>query len=293
MWVIETIRRNQQISLKELNEKWVNTELSGGMPIPRQTFDRWKAGILDLFGVIIDCNLKAGYKYFIYNPMVLKEGELSRWLLDSFSTINSLSQSIALRDRILVEEVPSSKEYLEEIIYAMKSNRVINLTYKGFQRDVASMLPVEPYCLKLFHKRWYMLGHRINDNAMRIYAMDRMEGVQVTDSQFFLPKDFEAKTYFASFFGIVLDTSVKEERIVLRADKDHQHYLRTLPLHHSQKEIYTSDEYSDFELYLRPTYDFCMELLRVGSKIEVLEPQSLRYQLRSWAKGLWDIYKND
>ena len=114
----------------------------------------------------------------------------------------------------------------------------------------------------------------------------------MTDTCFTLPKDFDAKSYFSSFFGIVLDKDIKEERIVLRADRYHQHYLRTLPLHPSQREIYTSDEYADFELHLRPTYDFCMELLKVGAMIEVLEPQSLRHQLHGCIKDMWKIYEN-
>ena len=61
IWVIETIYRARQISLRELSEKWMDTGMSGGSPISRQTFDRWKTGILDIFGIIIDCNLKAGY----------------------------------------------------------------------------------------------------------------------------------------------------------------------------------------------------------------------------------------
>ena len=60
-----------------------------------------------------------------------------------------------------------------------------------------------------------------------------------------------------------------------------------------QREIYTSDEYADFELHLRPTYDFCMELLKVGAMIEVLEPQSLRHQLHGCIKDMWKIYEND
>ena len=71
--------------------------MSGGSPISPKTLDRWKTGILDIFWIIIDCNLKAGYKYLVYNPEVLREGELNKWLLDSFSTINTLSQSIALK----------------------------------------------------------------------------------------------------------------------------------------------------------------------------------------------------
>ena len=156
IWVIETIYRTRQISLKELSEKWMDTEMSGGSSISRQTFDRWKTGILDIFGIIIDCNLKAGYKYFIYNPEVLREGELNKWLLDSFSTINTLSQSITLKNRILVEEIPSSKDFLKDIIGAMRDNRAdlqrlpaascLHLSYRAllFEDVPETMVYIDP-----------------------------------------------------------------------------------------------------------------------------------------------------
>lgn len=83
------------------------------------------------------------------------------------------------------------------------------------------------------------------------------------------------------------------ERIVLRAGKYHQHYLRTLPLHPSQKEIYACEEYADFELTLRPTYDFCMELLRAAGEVEVIEPKWLRHEMHGWVEEMWDMYKDD
>ncbi len=92
---------------------------------------------------------------------------------------------------------------------------------------------------------------------------------------------------------MVHDEKKKVEKIVVRADRYHLHYLRTLPLHESQKEIFTCDDYADFELHLRPMCDFCMELLRAGGMIEVLEPQSLRHDMHSWVRDLWEIYKHD
>lgn len=94
----------------------------------------------------------------------------------------------------------------------MRDNKIIELTYKGFQRHHACTFPIEPYCLKMFQKRWYILTHSINDDEIRLYAMDRIESASVTDTCFTLPKDFDAKSYFASFFGIVLDKDIKEEK---------------------------------------------------------------------------------
>lgn len=295
IWVVDTLHQagERGISLKELNEKWVRNEtLSCGEPIPRQTFDRWKGNILDLLGVIIECHTKGGYRYYIENPEILSDCKLSRWLLDTYSTVNALSKHASLHNRILVEEIPSNRNFLAFIINAMKDNMVVVLTYKNFITEKEHSFPICPYCLKMFQKRWYMLALSVHENKLRIYALDRIVNAQLTEQHFTIPKDFDAREYFSSYFGIVLDETVKEQRIILRAYKPHQNYLRTLPLHPSQKEIYTCDTYADFELSLRPTYDFAMELLHAGALVEVLEPESLRKQMYSWVKDLWNMYKN-
>ena len=136
-----------------------------------------------------------------------------------------------------------------------------------------------------------LLARNVDYNYLRLYSLDRIEGVNLTDAHFVLPKDFCAKEYFAEYFGIVLDESAPLQRIVLRADKCHQHYMRTLPLHHSQKEIYACDDYADFELALRPTYDFYMKLMSFGNMIKVLEPKSLQEKIYKWLEKTIEVYK--
>ena len=232
IWVVDTLHQagERGISLKELNEKWVRNEtLSCGEPIPRQTFDRWKGNILDLLGVIIECHTKGGYRYYIENPEILSDCKLSRWLLDTYSTVNALSKHASLYNRILVEEIPSNRNFLAFIINAMKDNMVVVLTYKNFITEKEHSFPICPYCLKMFQKRWYILALSVHENKLRIYALDRIVNVQLTEQHFTIPKDFDAREYFSSYFGIVLDETVKEQRIILRAYKPHQNYLRTLP----------------------------------------------------------------
>lgn len=66
--------------------------------------------------------------------------------------------------------------------------------------------------------------------------------------------------------------------------------MRTLPLHPSQKEINTTDDYADFEVTLRPTYDFYMKLLSFGNMIKVIEPDNVRNELEKWIKNTMDVY---
>ncbi len=198
---------------------------------------------------------------------------------------------MGLKERIIVEDVPSSHRHLTTLMEAMRSNKVLTISYRNFQHGRSYSFPVAPYCLKLFQKRWYLLAHSLNDDRLRLYGVERIEAVTPTQQRFTLPDDFDARTYFATFFGVVLDESVAVQRIVLKANQYHQHYLRTVPLHPSQRELTACKEYADFELTLRPTYDFCMELLKAGSMVEVLEPESLRNDMRAWVKDLWRMYE--
>ncbi len=296
IWIVNQLYRakDRGLSLSELNERWVrNTDLSKGEDLQRQKFDRWKKSILTTFGISIECKVRGGYRYYIANREEIDSGTVNRWILDAYSTVSLLSQHAKQNRRILVEDVPSSHDYLEQIIEAMNDNQVIKIRYQGFQKHKAFTFPVEPYCVKMFQRRWYLLAHSIGDDTMRLYALDRIDKVEQTDKHFELPKDFDAKEYFSTFFGIVTHEHVPIQRILLRANKYHKHYLRTLPLHDSQKEISDDGEDAVFEVTLRPTYDFCMELLRVGNMIEILEPQSMRHVMHNWTKDVWELYKND
>lgn len=292
IWVVKTIHRAGRITLKELNEKWrANVDLSRGEDLPRQTFDRWKSGILDLFGILIDCEQRGGYHYYIANPKELSEGKLRTWLLNTYGTAETLSSNLSIHDRILTENIPSSQDHLSTVLEAMKSNNTLHITFKAFTMKEPKRFLVEPYCVKMSAQRWYMLARNTEHKNLRLYSLDRIEAVEISNTRFVLPDDFNAKDYFAEFFGIVLDESVPLQTIILRADKYHQNYMRTLPLHPTQREIFACDDYADFELRLRPTYDFYMKLMSFGNMIKVLEPKTLQEEICKWLENTIEMYR--
>lgn len=292
IWVVKTIHRAGRITLKELNEKWrANVDLSRGDDLPRQTFDRWKGGILDLFGILIDCEQRGGYHYYIANPKELSEGKLRTWLLNTYGTAETLSSNLSIHDRILTENIPSSQDHLSTVLEAMKSNNMLHITFKAFTMKEPKRFLVEPYCVKMSAQRWYMLARNTEHKNLRLYSLDRIEAVEISNTRFVLPDDFNAKDYFAEFFGIVLDESVPLQTIILRADKYHQNYMRTLPLHPTQREIFACDDYADFELRLRPTYDFYMKLMSFGNMIKVLEPKNLQEEICKWLENTIEMYR--
>lgn len=196
IWVVKTIHRAGRITLKELNEKWrANVDLSRGEDLPRQTFDRWKSGILDLFGILIDCEQRGGYHYYIANPKELSEGKLRTWLLNTYGTAETLSSNLSIHDRILTENIPSSQDHLSTVLEAMKSNNMLHITFKAFTMKEPKRVLVEPYCVKMSAQRWYMLARNTEHKNLRLYSLDRIETVEIINTRFVLPDDFNTKDY--------------------------------------------------------------------------------------------------
>lgn len=293
-WLIDTIRRAGKISFEEISERWErNKDLSDYRPLSRATFNRWKDAIFIQFGIIISCQRAGGYLYYIENLEDIDEDNLKKWMLDSFAVGNLIGENLSLKDRILVNQVPSARDYLAALLEAMKENRTVTITYCAFGKTKSYTFCIEPYCVKLFENRWYVLAHNVQYDDIRIYGLDRIEDLKVEDRTFKLPKDFSASDFFSSYYGIVTNMNINPERIVIMAYKDHIPYINSLPLHHSQKLLEDNGEYADFELYLVPTYDFVMRLLHVGAMIEVVSPVSLRKTMKGWISDMYNLYKND
>ena len=235
-WLIDTIRKAGKISLEEISDRWErNKDLSDYKPLSRATFNRWRDAIFNQFGIIISCQRSGGYLYYIENPENIDEDKLKKWMLDSFAISNLISENLSLKDRILVNPIPSARNHLATLLEAMKENRTVIITYCRFSRTERYTYPIEPYCVKLFENRWYVLAHNIQYNDLRIYGLDRIEEMKMTDKTFMLPKDFSASEYFSLYYGIVVDLKMKAERIVIRVYNDHIPYINSLPLHHTQK----------------------------------------------------------
>ena len=293
-WLIETIRKAGKISLEEISDRWErNKDLSDYKPLSRATFNRWRDAILSQFGIIISCQRAGGYLYYIENPEDIDEDELKKWMLDSFAVSNLISENLSLKDRILISQIPSARNHLATLLEAMRENHVVTITYCGFNKSESHKFPIEPYCVKLFENRWYVLAHNTRYDDCRIYGLDRIEDLEITAETFKIPKDFSAKDYFSDYYGIVTEKNTKPQQIVLRVYRSHVPYVQSLPLHRSQRLLEDKGEYADFELFLAPTFDFIMRLLSSGAMIEVISPVSLRKTMKEWVSGMYNLYKND
>ena len=290
IWLVNTINQARNITLNDINKKWLKTEMSGGVEMARSTFNRHKAAIEEIFGIYIECDRSNGYKYYIGNAEVLGNESVQNWILSTLSVNNIISESLSLHSRILLESIPSADERLEMIISAMKKDLLLRIVYKKYDSEQVREYMIAPYCIKLYHRRWYLLA-RLESSDFRIFSLDRIRKTEITDDAFEVESGFDAEAYFSDSFGVVRDEDVKPEKIVVRAFGTECNYLRDLPLHHSQREISNTEDYTDFELYLRPTLDLQGQILSRGSRLKVLSPQSLADKINRILQEAAALYK--
>jgi len=293
VWLVETIYKAKKITYEEINQSWLDNDLSEGNPLPLRTFHKWRIAIEEMFGLIIENEQSGRYRYYIQNADELKNGSMRSWLFNTLTVSNLMLDSVSIKDKVLFEEIPDGEQYLPDILEALKKNLVLGMTYQSFTRDEANSFEIEPYCLKAFKQRWYLVARSPYYNKIMIYALDRVQWLGLTEKSFKYPKNFIPEEFFDDCFGIIADQNVNIETVKFKVSAGQANYLRSLRLHQSQHEVERTEEYSIFTVRLRPTFDFRQEILSQGSDIEVLEPKWFRDEIAEISKHMWNKYKND
>lgn len=282
-------QKKGRITLKEIQSRWKDSDLSEGTELSRRTFINNLHSIEELFEISICCG--CGYRYYIEYGDCFEEGSARSWMLNAFSLNAMVGNSRKLKNRVLLEDMPSGRNYLEDIIKAMRDNHVISISYYSFNTEEYHEFDIHPYFVKAFKKRWYVVAYSPGTDDIRCYALDRMENVTISEETFKLPEDLDPAEYFKDCFGIINNEDSEVQKVVLKVDAFQSNYIRNLPLHTSQKETERTDEYSIFEYHLKPEFDFEQEIFSNMDTMEVLEPQWLREDITEKLRNLTKKYQ--
>ena len=279
VWLVDTISRYGRITLKDLNEAWLRSDISEGKPLARRTFFHYRDAVEEMFDINIQCD-KSTFEYYIDDTGGENKARLRSWVVDSVSMSGTLSSAQDISGRIMLENVPSAREHLPVIIDALKQNRRIRFSYKSYTRsNPTDGIVLEPYFVKIFKQLWYVIGMNVKDRQIKTYALDRISSLNILQDTFDMPQEVNPSEFFKDCFGIITNRN-NAKRIVLRVEPTQAKYFRALPLHSSQQEE-VHDQYSIFTYRMRITYDLKEELMSHGASIEVLAPQELKTLIRN------------
>lgn len=290
-WLIETIRTAHKISFPDISRKWQETEMSGGLPMSRTSFNRHRDAILDMFGIIIECDRRT-QGYYIFNERILNQYSVQNWMLSTLSVGNLLSENARLYDRIILESIPSADEYLQLMLKAMRENRQVAILYKRYGASSAKEFTACPYCLKLFNRRWYALMevHFEESSKLLIFFLDRIGRLMLLDSKFEIPEDFDAAAFFDDCFGVMVGDDSEPVTIRLRAFGRERFAIQDLPIHHTQRIVAREKDYTDVEIHIKPTDDFKAFVTSKAQWLVVLSPADLSKEIQQWHRDAWERY---
>lgn len=294
LWMVQTFVRagERGLSLEEICDKW---EYRFDSPYSRRTFNNHRAAIEEVFGVSIECN-RSTNRYFIGNAAdVADENAETAWLINTFTVNNMLAMGKErLSGRVSVEDVPSGHTYLTSVMDAMTTNNVITITYRKYTSASEEEFTLRPYAVKEVAKRWYIVAYCVERKAMRVYGLDRVTGLSITDRKFRMPDDFDVDELFATSYGIYLPEG-PGRTITFRTTRKEARFLRDLPIHRSQRELPVKlgtpdDGHVTFEIFVCPNTDLIMEFCRRGDRIEVLSPADVRESVASELRKAAGLY---
>ncbi len=290
VWIIDTLTRYGKLTRAELNELWLRSHLSEGKPLPERTFHYYRRALERDFHIEINCNSRG--EYFIASDSSRRDRSFSNWLMDTYAVGTALKSSPETEDRICVEEIPSARQFLPDLLEAMRNNEKIRFTYAGFSRSRPEPdIVFHPYFLKLYKQRWYMVGLREKSEDIRTYALDRIRELTLSKEPFVMPKENPAIDIFENIIGIS-SSKAGVKTVKLRADRTQAKYFRALPLHSSQKEE-LHDDYSIFILRVKLNYELVHEILACGKSVEVITPPELKAMVVDELQQTLNLYRLD
>ena len=296
-WLVDTIDQYPKgISFEEISKLWgADREVNDDKEnyLVESKFHRWRRAAEEFFGFEIVCDSVGCYSIANHDNSSLYK--LARQTLNAFAVSNIIKGNRTLDKQIMYEDVPSSQQHLTTILSALKNHHTLRMVHQSYWRDEPSNPTVEPYGLKMFRQRWYLLAKVTeSDDSRKIgkiltYGVDRIVSIAETENSYTLPDDFDANNYFENIVG-VSNVEGKIEKVTIVADDVQRKYLRSLPLHHSQKEVWTDEWASEFEYKLIINEEFKRELRAFGAGVEVLKPAWLRKEFRDELDELCKIY---
>jgi len=183
---------------------------------------------------------------------------------------------------ILFEQVPdyTGTPFLGPLYQAIRARQVLLLRYRAFGAAEAWEETVQPYLLKQYNHRWFLVGQGSGRPSLSNFALDRIESLEPAPKIPYLPPPADIELRFANVVGVSVpahDSVV--ERVSLRFRAGRGRYVLTKPLHPSQRLEAENVEVIEVSLWVIPTQELETLLLSFGEDLEVLAPSGLRTRI--------------
>lgn len=292
IWLVDVLR-SQSLTFGEIEIKWAISSMNiDGTTLTKRSFDRHRRAAEDMLCVDIVCNKRDGSRYSVQNIGHFQGDDLQEWMLSAFR-MSSIISNLSNHRYVVMDKAPQSAHLVNHILEAINQKNGIAFQYKSHYRDKSSHINLIPGLVRFFRDRWYVIGEIVGKEYFSTFALDRISDLSILEGKFLLSKQIKKElnvdTYFDHCYGIIKEG--KPERIRFRAYSPQDDYLREVPLHVSQQEIDRTEQYTEFEIFVRPTFDFKQEIIRHQDKLEIISPANLRNEIKELIQSMYQRYQ--
>ena len=274
---------SEYVSKEELLEAMSGDMAENGSYTLR-TLQRDIRTIEEVFGMEIENVKGEGYRIVGWDPVYT---DRFKELLSEFEILSTVGSDSGTRDYIIPEQRKMTFSVdIQKVLRSIKQRRKVRFSYSlprlgGKEAEYLA----EPYFLKQSQNRWYLVA--MVEEILKCFELGRFVSFKVLDEEFSRDESVQAENLFRDCFGICDDPKMSVEDIRLRFSPLDGRFIKTLPIHSSQKIVAETNEYVEVTLRLKITNDFVMALLSRSSSIEILAPQSLKDRMNAiWTAAL-------
>ena len=292
LYLINLMERKGAMTLKEINDYYQYSSLYEGDEFLPRTFLRYREYIEETFPCYIDFNQRTGkYELHRHQSFYGEDDSLYDYLLSAYHIEGMTELALKHREKILLSEAPTGVENVQVILEAIDKKRGIECDYYSFNKKSVKHQLLIPYFLRTWEQRWYLAAEPENHHhGISIFALERMENVILTKEKMLPSNKITAEEYFEGSFGVNHSDEQKPEKIRIKVYDTQVEYVKRLPIHESQEEVEINSEWSIFEYRLVPCYNFYQQLLWHREKLEVIEPQYVRDEIKAVLKKMLEHY---
>lgn len=289
LYVIDRLR-SRPCSFNELQEhvmrKLENDDIDTTFEYAIRTFERDKKDISTLFGIDIHYNRKD--KTYAIDEAEIEDQSVTR-MIDAFSIHHALQEGNKLSPSVFLEKRKSlGTENIYGIIHAIQNGTILQFNYQKHWENFSTQREVKPIAIKESQQRWYLVALDKKNNVVKTFGLDRIFNLKITDTKF-KPIAYNVEKEFQHAFGV--ETYEAAEKVILEFSKKQGNYIKTFPLHESQRIVEETEDSVILEIFIHTTNDIMMELLKYGSDVKVLSPITLQNEIKNRISEMSKLYK--
>lgn len=202
-------------------------------------------------------------------------------MLESYQIIHAINTSYDFQDVVFLENrQPKGLEHFHALLHAIRNKRITEIMHQKYSDTNATSRIIHPLALKEALGRWYLIAIDTKDSKLKTFGLDRILDVFVQKTKFREKYAINFRDKYRDSFGVLTNDKLKIQHIVLRFSFEQGQYVKTYPLHHSQRVIEEDRAHVLIELNIYITFDFIKELLSFGAELQVIEPLSLKQEIQ-------------